>query len=255
MVAPQRFVDVFQGFSVHPWWHAMVVPLPKPHKLDYATPKAYWPISLLECCGKLLERVVSCHIMEDSNLHGILPPSQFGSRDYHCAMDAVHSVIHSARAAMLAGLSASLLLFDVQRFFDHVRPARLVHLLHLFGYPPPICDWVHAFLLDRSASLRFNGFTSPSHAMCNSTPQGSPLSPILSAIYTAPLLCLAERWTDCQAQLYVDDGALLAVAGDHVCSAHLIASHFHTIVNWMARYGLGIDPDKTNLITVRIQGS
>jgi hypothetical protein len=150
---------------------------------------------------------------------------------------------------MSMGLSASLLLFDMQGFFDHIQPAHLVYLLHLFGYPPPLCGWVQAFLSDRTTSLWFNRFMGPSHAMNNSTLQGLPISPILSAIYTAPLLCLAERWLDCHAQFYVDDGTLMAIARDHEWSAHLVASHFHIVVNWMACCGLGINPDKTNLIT------
>ena len=48
--------------------------------------------------------------------------------------------------------------------------------------------------------------------MSDGSPQGSPLSPILSAIYTFPLLRLAESWNFCSLQLYVDDGSI-TVAG------------------------------------------
>ena len=43
----------------HPWGDANVVIIPKPGKSDYTVAKAYHPISLLECCGKLLEKVVA----------------------------------------------------------------------------------------------------------------------------------------------------------------------------------------------------
>jgi hypothetical protein len=69
-VAPQRFVNLFNSslsFGIHPWKHALVVPLVKPGKPDYSAPSAYCPISLLECCGKLLEQIVSRHLLDVSN--------------------------------------------------------------------------------------------------------------------------------------------------------------------------------------------
>jgi len=42
----------------HPWRNAKVVPIPKPNKADYRIGKAYCPISLLECCRKLLKKII-----------------------------------------------------------------------------------------------------------------------------------------------------------------------------------------------------
>jgi hypothetical protein len=105
VVAPQCFTDLFQGcltWSVHPWHHATVVPLPKPGKADYFSPKSYHSILLLECCGKLLECIVSQCLMDDMNANNIFPPSQFRSQRLplchrcsplcgsHCMHDNVH---------------------------------------------------------------------------------------------------------------------------------------------------------------------
>jgi hypothetical protein len=43
----------------NPWPNAKVVIIPKPGKADYSAPKAYRPISLMECLGKTLEKVVA----------------------------------------------------------------------------------------------------------------------------------------------------------------------------------------------------
>ena len=79
---PSRFVDLFNGcltHGVHPWHTAKVIPVPKPHKPDYGVAAAYRPISLLECCGKLLEKIVASRVLHDASLHPILPTHQFGS--------------------------------------------------------------------------------------------------------------------------------------------------------------------------------
>jgi hypothetical protein len=59
---PSLFTHIFTHalrLGKHPWGDALVVIIPKPGKTDYTVTKAYRPISLLECCGKLLEKVVA----------------------------------------------------------------------------------------------------------------------------------------------------------------------------------------------------
>jgi hypothetical protein len=74
--------------GTHPWGTADVVVIPKPHKPDYSLAKAYRPISLLECTGKLLEKVVANRLGTDKRNHQLIGHSQFGSQKYHSAPDA-----------------------------------------------------------------------------------------------------------------------------------------------------------------------
>ena len=97
---PSRFVDLYNECldrGIHPWTTAKVVPIAKPAKPDYSLPKAYRPISLLECSGKLLEKIIANRILHDLNSFSILPSSQFGSRDTHCAVDATLAIAHTAQ--------------------------------------------------------------------------------------------------------------------------------------------------------------
>jgi hypothetical protein len=80
--------------GTHPWNAATVVVLNKPQKPDYSQPKAYRPISLLECTGKALEKIVTNRINADILKYDILPPTQFGSRPHHNAIDAVATLVH-----------------------------------------------------------------------------------------------------------------------------------------------------------------
>src|SRR6266850_6768933 len=57
------------SLSHHPWPDAWVIMIPKPNEPDYATTKAYHPISLLECSGKLLEKVVANCLSSDAIIH------------------------------------------------------------------------------------------------------------------------------------------------------------------------------------------
>ena len=120
---PSRFTSLYNGcldWETHPWLAAKVVPIPKPNKADYSVPKAYRPISLLECCGKLLEKLVARRILHDLNTFNILPNSQFGSRDNYCATDAALALAHTAQQGLCTGNPVSVLLFDIQGFYDNI---------------------------------------------------------------------------------------------------------------------------------------
>lgn len=79
---PDFILDIYNAalcLGHHPWTTAKILIISKPNKLDYSAAKAYCPVSLLECFGKVLEKVVANCFTSDSNLHSILPQSQFGS--------------------------------------------------------------------------------------------------------------------------------------------------------------------------------
>ena len=81
------------------------------------------------------------------------------------------------------------------------------------------------------------------------TPQGSPLSPILSAVYTIPLLRLAERWVWLMLSLYVDDGNLTAAGPTHQESVKRVVTGFRIVSDRLKHCGLRTDPDKTEFIS------
>ena len=249
---PSHFVTLFnQALTLghHPWKEAKVVVLAKPLRPDYSIPKAYRPISLLECCGKLLEKIVASRLLHDLNLYSLLPANQFGSRDYHCAVDAVMCLMHQAEAAIATGHMAALILFDIQGFFDNLNVDRLISIMTNLGFPPAICAWTHSFLTDRRVRLTFNSFTSDATTISHGTPQGSPLSPILSTIYTSPLLKLVNKtWVHRGLQTYVDDGAIIATHVTHKGTIKEAAQGVEEVTSWLARNGLKTDPDKTEFL-------
>ena len=177
---PARFVTLFnQALTLghHPWKEAKVVVLAKPLRPDYSMPKAYRPISLLECCGKLLEKIVASRLLHDLNLYSLLPANQFGSRDYHCAVDAVMCLMHQAEAALATGHTAALILFDIQGFFDNLNVDRLIGIMTNLGFPPAICAWTHSFLTDRRVRITFNGFTSDAAVISHGVTIHRPIFP------------------------------------------------------------------------------
>lgn len=134
------------GFH-HPDWKSVVmVVLPKLHKPDYASPRAYCPIQLLECPGKLVEKIVARRLMFDCAKYSLMPPEQFGGVMAASCIDVGLSLTHNIESALLRGHTASLLSVDVKGFFDSVNHCQLVHTLRSMGFSPSILQWTASFL-------------------------------------------------------------------------------------------------------------
>ena len=76
------------------------------------------------------------------------------------------------------------------------------------------------------------------------TPQGSPLSPILSAFITGPILRLAETWDDSDLTLYVNDGLIFASGPTYAATAVKLTKAANCIFTWLRDVGFSIDADK-----------
>jgi hypothetical protein len=101
----------------------------KPQKPDYTIPKAYCPIALLECAGKLLEKIIAKCINTDIEQYNLLPMTQFGSRPKHNAIDAVANLVHKIQSTVATSHVGALLLFDISGFFDNVNPLCTTEIL------------------------------------------------------------------------------------------------------------------------------
>jgi len=164
------------------------------------------------------------------------------------APNAILSMVHTVQTCVKSGRVAALLLFDIQGFFDNLHVNRLVHVFRLLGFAPSLCDWVHSFLTDQQITLSFNGEPLPKVVLNHGTPQGSPLSPILLAIYILPLLRLTEAWRFKSLLMYVDDGAIVTTGTMHSSVIQKCADRFFTVADWLLRNGLHLNPDKMEFI-------
>jgi hypothetical protein len=200
----------------HPrlWKEAVVAVIPKPKRSDYTLAKNFRPISLLECLGKLLEKVVAKLIYRDMTKHNLVPTTQFGGRNASSTLDAGLALLHDIQSAHQAGLRAGILLFDIQGFFDNINHERLETTFTGLGFAPELVSWCRSFLKDRTVRLKFNGKTSDPFDFTVGTPQGSPVSPVLSIIYTSPLLYRMRNWNKAALGMYIDDGVIFACGRD-----------------------------------------
>jgi hypothetical protein len=248
---PDFILDIFTSalhLGHHPWMTAKIVIIPKPNKPDYSAAKAYRPVSLLECFSKVLEKIVANRFTSDSNLHNILPKSQFGSRPYHSATDACTLLRYKASTTINSRWIGGTLLFNISRFFDHLNPSFTACVLHHLGIDDHTIAWVQDFMTHQQVSMSFNNHKTDTLEPELGTPQGSPLSPILSALTTGPILRLAESWNDTNLTLYVDDSNIFASGPTYNATADKLSRAAQQVFSWLRDSGFSIDMNKCEMM-------
>ncbi|KAF5377839.1 hypothetical protein D9615_006682 [Tricholomella constricta] len=253
----------------HPktWRRAIAVALRKPNKPDYSEPRAYRLIQLLECLGKVLEGIIARRLAYMVGREDLVPPNQFGGRPNSSTNDALLTHVEDIQAAHNHKKVTSVLTFDISGYFDNVNHDRLLRELRRKGIPLPLVKWVAAFLRDREASICLDGLRGDMKPVANGIPQGSPVSPILSIIYTAELQELMELKktpaprpggprppripddpTNTNLDMYIDDGNIRISSYSLDTNVIMLRSSFITVNDWLTNVGLSTAAEKTELM-------
>jgi hypothetical protein len=163
-----------------------MVVIPKPNKCDYSAVKVYRPIALLNCMGKVLEKLMATRLSVMAESHDILHADQIGGHPKCLAIDAGMALMHEVEANAGNHFMTSALFLDMSGVFDNISSDCLLATICTLGCPATGMSWCSSFLSDRTTALLFNGRTDTQQPIQTGIPQGSPASPILFLIYHCP---------------------------------------------------------------------
>jgi Reverse transcriptase (RNA-dependent DNA polymerase) len=93
----------------------------------------YYPIALLKCLGKLLEKVVAKWIIHNVMSLNLIPTTQFGAHPFSSTIDASLCLTNNIETTHSFGSVCGTLLFNIQGFFDNVNHTHLTSLVHALG--------------------------------------------------------------------------------------------------------------------------
>jgi len=110
------------------------VVIPKPNKPDYGVAKAYRVITLLNCLGKVVEKVAANAVAEECERRRLLHNGQFGCRKRRSAIDAVGRLMKRVEEVWGRGNTAAVLLMDVKGAFPHVAKGNLIKRMEEMGF-------------------------------------------------------------------------------------------------------------------------
>lgn len=237
------------GYHPRCWREATTVIIAKHNKPDYTNPKAYRPVALLNCLGKVLEKLMAGRLSYMAEKFGLLHKDQIGGRPQRSAVDAVMALTHEIEDAKRHRQIVSTLFMDVKGAFDNVSRDRLLHTMKELGIPTQVTTWVSHFLTFRTTALAFDGQREDLLPVQTGIPQGSPASPILFLLYIRPLFDVLNQklplvWTPS----YMDDVALVVRGKTKQENARVMEQAAAICFEWAESNAVLFDDAKTEMM-------
>ena len=117
------------GIHPHCWRTGTGAILKKIGKSDYSIPKSYRIITLLNCLGKISEKIIAKRLSYLGQISNMLDFDQIGGRKNRSAIDAVLNLTHDIQLTLKQKLITSCLFLNVKKAFDHVSTNQLLIIL------------------------------------------------------------------------------------------------------------------------------
>jgi hypothetical protein len=193
------------------------VVIPKPNKPDYRVAQAYRVITLLNCLGKVVEKVAANAIAEQCERRQLLHYRQFGCRKRRSAIDAVGRLMKRVEEAWGRGNTVVVLLMDIKGAFPHVAKGNLIKRMEEMGFEADLVRWVESCMEERKVIISMGRKEEDSMDVEMGVPQGSPVSPVLFVIYISGLFGrVEEKEKECESDgiSFVDDVAWVVEGED-----------------------------------------
>ena len=174
------------------WSSSILVPIPKMGG-EPATAAAYRPISRLSCYLKIFERLLKHRLVWWAETLNHIPRYQYGFRKGRNAVDAVVHLQAEVEFGFAYGRTTAVAAVDIQGAYDSVCPYRLYDTLRHLGLPTILARCILHLLTNRVLYAKYRGHFAGPRTSSFGLPQGSSLSPLLFALYTAPLRRLVNE--------------------------------------------------------------
>ena len=252
----ERLLEIFNvslnsGACPQEWRNAIIIPLLKANK-PASKLESFRPISLTSCIVKVMERMLGERLYYHAEQQGMLSSLQAGFRKKRSCEDQILKMTQAITDGFQSGkrnsrkpLHSVLVLLDFSKAYDTVWRQKLLASLLDKGMPKAYVKWLHGFLQNRQARVRFGSEISNSRTMKQGLPQGSVLAPILFILYINNLAELLPESTI--NAMYADDVSILGQSTTKEEAERLAQETVNIVVNWSKKWKLNLNAGKSEV--------
>lgn len=223
------------------WKRAKVIALKKPGK-DELIPTSYRPISLLSTIGKLFESIIYTRLLQATG--HFLMDEQFGFRRQHSTTQQLARVSEHITHNLNLGKSTGMFLLDIEKAFDTVWHAGLLHKMIKSGTPMYLVKLIQSYLSSRELSVHIGKISSSSRTIPAGVPQGSILGPYLFLLYINDMPIQPRTSLAC----FADDTASLTSSEDVDLVVDRLQLSLDLLFSFFSQWKLKLNETKTEAI-------
>ena len=165
------------GIFPSEWKEANITPLFK--KGSRNKPENYRPVSLTSVVCKLLETLITDHVVEFLVKHKLINTSQHGFLKARSCLTNLLCFLEEITKWVDDGSPVDVVYLDFQKAFDEVPHQRLLLKLKAHRVGNYVTIWIEKWLTHRRQRVIVDGEISNWKSVLSGVPQGSVLGPIL----------------------------------------------------------------------------
>ena len=225
------------------WRKANIAPIFK--KGERYTAANYRPISLTCVASKIMEHIVTRHIVNHLECNGILYDHQHGFRARRSTETQLLAFVQELYDNLRDGKQTDVVLLDFAKAFDKVPHKKLIQKLRRYGITKSTSKWIENFLTDRQQRVVCEGATSSWEHVTSGVPQGSVIGPVLFLAYINDL----PEGLQSKVRLFADDTVVYMTVSSPADAA-LLQKDLQRLEEWEDKWQLSFNSDKCNVLRV-----
>ena len=230
------------------WKQANVLPIFK--KGDGSDFGNYRPVSLLNICSKVCEKLVFKYLFNFCRDNNVISMHQSGFTPGDSTIHQLVYLYNTFLKALNDKKDVRIVFCDQSKAFDRVWHQGLLYKLECIGITGDLLEWFHSYLDNREQRVIIHGLNSRWGKIPAGVPQGAHLGPLLFLIYINDITENIKS----NIKLFADDTSLYVIIdGDAVNATKQLNDDLTQISAWADNWLVKFNASKSKALTISLK--